>query len=161
MNMTPSHDFLPRTAIVELKEPRPSLSGTDIPAGTVGTVVGVFPAPQNYAVEVIFEGQPSVLNVPASLVQLSPQQVEPGVGLPAAPDEKRHYFAFTFGVLPNPDDATPRGEMDTVYLGFVDETVTPARINAARAECALSENAVLLTVNYFGYMTQDEFDVWN
>lgn len=161
MNTTPSPDFLPRTAIVELREARPSLSGTDIPAGTMGTVVGVSPSSRSYLLEIIFEGQPSFINVPADQVQLSPEQTETGLGPPAAPDERRHYLAFTFGALIDPDAVTPIGETDTVYLGFLDEKITPARINAARAECILGANAVLMNVNYFGHMTQAEFDVWN
>ena len=67
---------------------------------------------------------------------------------------KKHWYAFTFMY----SNAVRMCYVYTsVYIGYNDRNVTLPRIKAAKLAQGIPESAVLMSVSYLGYMSEDEF----
>jgi hypothetical protein len=148
--------------------------------GTLGVVISYGPEGEVHVVEFVIAGKAVVVNFAHQLDALEPAE-PPAGGLPRAgaatvstfagaddsaaeEDEpvvearKLHYFALSFGHLTFVPGESVRSLLDCVYMGFQDKCVSAHRIAEAKDRSSLPSNSVLMSVNYLGYMTRDQFE---
>lgn len=65
---------------------------------------------------------------------------------------QKHYYNFTFI-----DSASGTVLYGNCYLGLPDQRVTLAVIELAAKRARLTEAATMLSCNYLGYMSEEEF----
>lgn len=67
--------------------------------------------------------------------------------LAATSDELLHYYAFSFV------DGSGTG---SIYIGFTDNKVTVPRIESAKRDAGMNDDAALIGLGYMGFMTHAE-----
>lgn len=144
-----------------------------LPKGTLGTVISCGPDGEVGVVEFVLDGKSIVVSFTPEQDLLEPAELPAGGLLKRTwlydtsiddeeeelePAEKLHYFAFSFGHLDFVPEQSVQSRLDCVYLGFADKWVSARRISKAKAQSELPSNCVLMSVNYLGHMTKEEFE---
>ena len=69
-------------------------------------------------------------------------------------DEKLHYFCFSYAG----QEADSKQQCHAcTYTGYDDKIITRAMIEQNKEYAGVTQNSVLLSVSYLGYMTKAEF----